>query len=745
MIDRGSYYIYIPKNCDNYTDAVIYYPGADGARGSGYDSKAIENYAKRNPNQIIIVNKSCSENTQNIFNGLHSLESSGNFKIRNINILSHSAGQQSAINTAAKGGNNGFNVKYVGVLDSAFKLDNLNVSDAEAQALARSGTTAVFFDQSDYGRTNNLGKLIKYGVPIVYVKCNTGTDDWGYNHATINSAPVENGLIGLMSGDISTMGNNGKIKSYEYWTYDYDNHGWKRISKEEAEKLMSNGDYITASLLNINNLISSSDLEKRLSFNLPNGSNTNSPNINKETYDKLADGLVSLCAKAKLEIKAFIATGEKYDELDHMLESKASELMNSFMSGPLAEKSEIPEISSEFSERLKEYEPRNIPEYDLDTLYNKQLTTETMELTANDLNRLFNKWAKDKNVKDSPLIGTGDLFIKAAAATGIDVLALVALCAKETNYGTDPSVEGNNFFGTSIINPEDSYDTKEEGIMAGAKLIKEKYMDSLGATTTKDLDNAVTDGYGKDVAGIMKDSLDYIIESDTREHILPEKEDEEDGPQENPIGNNNPNQYYNNNPTNYNGTNTPSGNNVESSNAQGNNNAGNSNNNEDEANEPKDNQQNIENQQEENNQETGQQNNSDSNVSTYNDSYQNIPDSQTQEEPNTSDITDENDIEEDNPYIDYSDTNNTYEEYPNYVAPNESTSDNFEEPIIPEGQPIYEEETVPKRKGNGLLTALGVTATVAGAAGAVAYNMKKSKENNEISEDEDELEISSDE
>ena len=42
------------------------------------------------------------------------------------------------------------------------------------------------------------------------------------------------------------------------------------------------------------------------------------------------------------------------------------------------------------------------------------------------------------------------------------------------------------------------------------------------------------------------------------------------------------------------------------------------------------------------------------------------------------------------------------------------------------------------------MTALGVTATIGAAAGAVAYNMKKSKENNEISEDEDELEISSD-
>ena len=755
MIDKGSYYIYIPQNCSNSTDAVIYYPGADGARGSGYDSSAIENYARNNPDQIIIVNKKCSENTDNIYGALRQIQAQRSFNIRNVNILSHSAGQSSAFNTAGKANNYGLNVKYVGVLDSAYDLSNVNISDAEAKSLAASGSTVLVFDQDNEGRINStagssqyLGSLIRNGVPIVYVKCNTGSDDWGYNHQVVNSVPVQNGLIPLMSGEISSMSTNGAINSYEYWTYDYKTNGWVRITKEQAEKLLSDSDYITASLTNIISQINGSTLENQLTINLPHGSNTKSPSINKETYDILSASLANLCAKAKAELMAFINAGQEYDKTDHMLSQKAAELTNSFMNGPTSAASDIPPLDAEVAAKLKEYEPREVPKYDTETFYNQKLTESVMELTAADFDRLFEKWAKDQSNPDSPLLGTGELFVKAAAAAGIDVLALVALCGKETGYGSKSAMDEmnqNNFFG-SLINDGD-FTTKEEGITEAAKAIKDCYMGAGGMV--KDLDYSVNGNgtYGKEVAQIMNDSLDYILESDPREHITPKDEDEEDEGKDNPKKNTSP---VTNTPTYQGGNNYNGGDNNQQP-QNNNNNTTNNNNNE----EPAENEEPTpeEQVQEENNQQAApveeniQPAPASNNVAPSAPAASSQPAPEEPEEPIEDTVKDDKidnvkDKEYDDPFTD---------DYEDYFKTKDTTSEidttkPTEETQIGEPTETNQEN---KKHGNGLITAIGATLATGAAAGAVAYNMKRSKENNEISDEptdsEEELEIESDE
>ena len=100
--------------------------------------------------------------------------------------------------------------------------------------------------------------------------------------------------------------------------------------------------------------------------------------------------------------------------------------------------------------------PASKPSYTLESLMYKDLCEEVYEITAEDLNRLFEYWAEIKHNPDSPLLGTGDAWIKACEATGLDPTTLIGISGAETGRG---SIEGmgymkmKNFFGMDYIDP----------------------------------------------------------------------------------------------------------------------------------------------------------------------------------------------------------------------------------------------------------------------------------------------------
>ncbi len=241
IIEKDSLFIYIPEGYNGPIDAAIYYPGAGGSKSlNSSDGKPYQEYIAGNPNKVVIVNKSGSENTDNIYKALDEVQHTTNMTFRDVNFYSHSAGQAAMVNTASKAANYGYNVKFMTVLDSAYQLENIHISEKEAQALAKNGTTAVFFDQTNWGRENNLGMLTKYKVPILYVQCDANSADWGRRHQIINATPIDNGLIDFYSGDVNALNTTGSnITGYHFYTYDYNNGDWKRINKNEFDASVS--------------------------------------------------------------------------------------------------------------------------------------------------------------------------------------------------------------------------------------------------------------------------------------------------------------------------------------------------------------------------------------------------------------------------------------------------------------------------------------------------------------------------
>ena len=172
---------------------------------------------------------------------------------------------------------------------------------------------------------------------------------------------------------------------------------------------------------------------------------------------------------------------------------------------------------------------KDIPPYTWQSLYTKPVTEKAADLTADDLNEIFEYWAVKSNNPDSPLRGAGQYFIDAAEKTGLDPLFLVGICGKETGYGSTgamPYMNNHNFFGIDYIddstgwgNYNNLFTNDADGIMAAAERIRSKYVDEHSANTAARFDwvgyaYPVLGNYGQNVANIMQDSLDYLVNSD---------------------------------------------------------------------------------------------------------------------------------------------------------------------------------------------------------------------------------------
>lgn len=103
----------------------------------------------------------------------------------------------------------------------------------------------------------------------------------------------------------------------------------------------------------------------------------------------------------------------------------------------------------------------------------------------------MNKWLKEKAPKNSPFLGQGKVFIEASKESGLDPMYIAAHAGLESGWGTSQIArEKNNFFGITAYNanPYDSaksFDSLEDGIIAGAKWIKKYYTDEGQDTLNK--------------------------------------------------------------------------------------------------------------------------------------------------------------------------------------------------------------------------------------------------------------------
>lgn len=106
--------------------------------------------------------------------------------------------------------------------------------------------------------------------------------------------------------------------------------------------------------------------------------------------------------------------------------------------------------------------------------FNKDDVTEISNITSDMAEELLR----------GELRGLGKYFVKAEIKYGINARFMIAVSRLESGNGTYKYMDRNNLFslGAYDSNPDNafSYDSKEECIMAFAKLIKENYIDENG-------------------------------------------------------------------------------------------------------------------------------------------------------------------------------------------------------------------------------------------------------------------------
>lgn len=144
------------------------------------------------------------------------------------------------------------------------------------------------------------------------------------------------------------------------------------------------------------------------------------------------------------------------------------------------------------------------------------LTTNGLKLTAKDMDKIIDYWIFHMHV-DNYFQNKGDAFIQAAKETGLNPIYIFAHAAVESGFGRYSLGNKHNYFGINCIdtNPMAGYaigDSTEEGIIEGAKWIKENFYD-YGYTTLGSMKRA---GYATDpnwefaINNVMNRSLEAL-------------------------------------------------------------------------------------------------------------------------------------------------------------------------------------------------------------------------------------------
>lgn len=470
-------------------------------------------------------------------------------------------------------------------------------SSKDLERVKANGATVIGLEVGGSSKNNpafnNYRLLGKAGVDV-YVVGMKGMGNYSSNgpHVGICNYSINKGILKCLAGGKSV---EDFLKSADCNVYHYENGNFKKVSASklgdrlnaiigsisnydtnsgEYRSNVNFGDFseLSASLKTLDDLTTiTNDQEyvvgamNTIRAGIKNSSllsNTGGVSCSSTTFvptcaenflhDYFA-AILNLLDKLRMETEKAITVGTKLEESDEELAARAKAEQetiyvsvpsySSIGSGVVASAVVPAAIATETittnqtvltdEERLAKLKP-----YSMNSLKNKNLCTKVYDITADDLNRLFDHWAHTTGNYNSPLRGTGEAWIKACDATGLDPLTLVGICGEETGRGGFKGMgwmNQKNFFGMRYIDPYgdgtgrsvkwagdyDLFASVDDAVMASAKRIKNFYYNKYGGYSMAGLAQVGYGGGSKATAAerahysymwasVMKESLDYI-------------------------------------------------------------------------------------------------------------------------------------------------------------------------------------------------------------------------------------------
>lgn len=637
--DRGNgYYViaddcnyYIPKNCSETTNGIIFYHGAGGWE---HDTERLVDHIEGNIDSVIIFPKEgysfnydhLDDTNAELSTRLENIMNKVGADTGNVSTVTFSAGEVGGIQGIAHNIELHPEIKgQVCVLvdpkadDTGYGGERLMYNDNSSMKLSQSDTirllaeneaTLIVYEQeaslNDPRTLANYERFASAGVNVIMIG---GPSE----HVAEFQNALDKNMLAYMSGDYSKLGSLESSKMIKYdsstgtWieastddivaAYDNQKNGmsnnrdftnFNRLTtklKGIADLKAVTGDQqsVVSSMNSIRHAIKATSLLSNIK-SIDCESTTSVPKCAMDFLYDYFSGVLKLLNQLENETRQAIQIGNEIEQTDIELTKEVENVtssiyvppiggngnVNSLVSPVISDTAQVsdtngltssvipdnPQVSDinpnnstiitkntetsndiiglKNEENKKSAQENLSGSYDVETLLNKNICDKVYNITADDLNKLFKHWAEKTGNYDSPLLGTGESWIKACNETGLDPLTLVGICGKETGRGGSNAMawmSQKNFFGMKYIDPSGDGTGRgvlwggktdlfngdvDAAIMQSAKRIKNFYYGQHGGSTMARIASAGYSGdytnkqYAYDCASIMKESLDYI-------------------------------------------------------------------------------------------------------------------------------------------------------------------------------------------------------------------------------------------
>ena len=202
LIEKASYFIYVPESFDGSAEALVFYPGAWGFNGN---DKFYETYIQTNSDKIVIINKTCFDNTAAVLEAFADVEATRNVAVVNIDMFSHSKGDEGVFISAEKLNNENYHVSNVTVLDTSHLLSTSGITTELSENFAKNNTSVTVISQytRNYNNSEAMNNMINAGVNIshIYCPCNNSIEFNWTIHKQINDQFLRYGIIDVVAGN----------------------------------------------------------------------------------------------------------------------------------------------------------------------------------------------------------------------------------------------------------------------------------------------------------------------------------------------------------------------------------------------------------------------------------------------------------------------------------------------------------------------------------------------------------------
>ena len=226
LIEKDSYFIYVPENFDGSAEALVFYPGAGGFNGN---DKFYETYIQTNSDKIVIINKRCFDNTDAVLAAFADVEATSNVSVVSVDMFSHSKGDEGVFVSAEKLNNENYHVSNVTVLDTSHLLSTSGITPELAENFARNSTSVTVISQytRNYNNSDAMNNMINAGVNIshIYCPCNNSIEFNWTIHKQINDQFLRYGIIDVVAGNKEGF-DSGLSLVCKYAYYDYETGEW---------------------------------------------------------------------------------------------------------------------------------------------------------------------------------------------------------------------------------------------------------------------------------------------------------------------------------------------------------------------------------------------------------------------------------------------------------------------------------------------------------------------------------------